>query len=92
MDIFLGVEDFQVVLPPQKNGTALPLVLEAGHKCHITGCKLKWKWWWVILMMALTMMLMMNVNQHQLGVNLGGGYYLGGDGVGGKMADPEVQT
>jgi len=46
-----GVEDFQVVLPTnQKNGTALPLVLEAG-------------------------------------VNLGGGYYLGGDGVGGKTAD-----
>ena len=41
MDIFLGVEDFQVVLPPQKNGTALPLVLEAGHESHIYGCKLK---------------------------------------------------
>lgn len=32
MDIFPGVEDFQVVLPTvQKNGTAHPLVLEAGH-------------------------------------------------------------
>ena len=24
-------------------------------------------------------------DEHQSGVNLGGGYYLGGDGVGGKM-------
>ena len=32
MDILPGVEDFQVVLPTnQKNGTALPLVLEAGR-------------------------------------------------------------
>ena len=35
---------------------------------------------------------MMNIYQHQLGVNLGGGYYLGGDGVGGEMVDLEVQT
>ena len=31
-------------------------------------------------------------DEHQSGVNLGGGYYLGGDGVGGKMVHLEVQT
>ena len=30
MDILPGLEDFQIVLPTQNNGTALPLVLEAG--------------------------------------------------------------
>ena len=32
----------------------------------------------------MVMICLMDVDQHCSGVNLGGGYYLGGDGVGGE--------